>query len=113
MEGFVAGTVDGDAFASFGRERADAIPLPRTTPFEMASLLLTGSIAPWLHPETAVMEAIAARAMILHMVMLCEVRGSAWVLRSAICDLRSARIFWRGTAFLARPSTSTSTSSKL
>ena len=84
MEGVGAGT-DGDAIASFGGERADAIPPPRTTPFEMASLLLTGSVAPWLHPETAVIETTAARVMILHMVVMC-------------CG---------GTAFLARPSTST------
>ena len=96
MEGFVAGTVDGDAFASFGRERADAIPLPRTNPFEMASLLLTGSVAPWLHPETAVIEATAARVMILHMVVMC-CGGS-----------RLDRGSRGGTAFLARPSTSTS-----
>lgn len=69
--------MDGDAIASFGRERADAIPPPRTNPFEMAFLLLTGSVAPWLHPETAVIEATDARAMILHMVMLCEDRG--WI----------------------------------
>ena len=69
MEDGVVGTEDGDAIAFCGRERADTIPPPNRKPSEMASLLLTGSLAPWLHPETAVIET-SARLMILHMFAL-------------------------------------------